>query len=42
MTVNISRKKQNSLGTYHLCDDEGREVELEQSDDEKDICVLVD
>ena len=42
VTVNISRKKQNSLGTYHLYDNEGREVELEQSDGEKDIGVLVD
>ena len=42
VTVNISKKKQNSLGTYHLHDNEGREVELEQSDGEKDIGVLVD
>jgi hypothetical protein len=28
--------------TYHLYDNEGKEVKLEQSDGEKDIGVLVD
>ena len=42
VTVTNSKKKQNSLRTYHLYDNEGREVELDRSEGEKDIGVLVD
>ena len=41
MTV-ATKSEENKMGKYHLYDNNGREVKLDQSEGEKDIGVLVD
>ena len=42
LTVSNRKMAEKEANTYHLYDNEGKEVKLERSDGEKDIGVLVD